>query len=49
MKMVMEDLEHIKRIKDIGLELKWMSGDEDGTFLQEQEERRQPLIVPYRT
>ena len=37
-----------KRAKDIGLELKWMSGEEYGRFLQEQDEWVRPLIALYR-
>jgi len=48
MKKAMEDPEHIKRAKDIGLELKRMSGEEYGRFLQEQDERVPPPIALYR-
>jgi len=48
MKKAMEDPEHIKRAKDIGLELKWMSGEEYGKFLAEQDEWVRPLIALYR-
>jgi tripartite-type tricarboxylate transporter receptor subunit TctC len=44
----MDDPEHVKRAKDIGLELKWMSGEEYGKFLQEQDEWMRPLIALYR-
>ncbi len=33
MEKAIEDPEHIKRAKEIGLELKWMSGEEYGRFL----------------
>jgi len=48
MKKAMEDPEHIKRAKDIGLELNFMSGEEYGKFLEEQDEWVRPLIALYR-
>lgn len=48
MKKAMEDPEHIKRAKDIGLELKRMSGEEYGRFLQEQDGWVPPPIALYR-
>jgi hypothetical protein len=44
----MEDAEHVKRAKDIGLALKLMSAAEYSKFLEEQDEWVKPLISLYR-
>jgi tripartite-type tricarboxylate transporter receptor subunit TctC len=48
MKKAMEDPEHIKWAKGIGLKPKRMKGEEYGRFLQEQDEWVRPLIALYR-
>ncbi len=48
MKRAMEDPEHVKRAKDIGLDLVFMSAEEYGKFLTEQDDWARPLISLYR-
>lgn len=48
MKKAMEDPEHVKRAKDIGLDLVFMSAAEYGRFLAEQDDWVRPLIPLYR-
>jgi tripartite-type tricarboxylate transporter receptor subunit TctC len=48
MKKGMEDPEHVKRAKDIGLDLVYMSTAEYGKFLTEQDDWVRPLIPLYR-
>jgi tripartite-type tricarboxylate transporter receptor subunit TctC len=48
MKKAMEDPELVKRAKDIGLDLVFMSSAEYGKFLIEQDDWVRPLIPLYR-
>ena len=47
-KKAMEDQDHIKRMKDAGLTLKFLGIDEYSQFLEDQNNRAQELIKLYR-
>ena len=47
-KKAMDDPEHVKRMADAGLTLKFMGVDEFGQFLESQNERAKQLIELYR-
>jgi tripartite-type tricarboxylate transporter receptor subunit TctC len=47
-KTAMDDPEHVKRMADAGLTLKFMGVEEFGKFLDSQNERAKQLIELYR-